>query len=326
MKALVTGGAGFIGSHLAEALCRTGAKVTVLDNLSFGSVANLSWRKAGGNLEFVEGDICDRALVRKLLVGCDSVFHQAALASVPLSVAEPERSNRENVEATLGLLCECRDARIKSFVFASSCSVYGTVSRPVNETDPINPVSPYALQKYTAEHYTRMFHSLYGLPTVALRYFNVFGPRQSFSSPYSGVIALFCSAVLAGKGPVIFGDGMQTRDFVYVSNVVRANLLAAEHAGSKEIAGNVFNVGTGASTSLLDLIRELNQATGQQLHPEFQPARSGDVQFSRADISKSQRLLGYASTVDLASGLGETLRHLANKEKETHPTQGRPLP
>ncbi|HEV8543494.1 MAG TPA: SDR family oxidoreductase [Verrucomicrobiae bacterium] len=319
MKALVTGGAGFIGSHLTEALCRAGASVTVLDNLSVGSPENLSWRKAGDALELVQGDICNRTLVRKLLPGCDWVFHQAALASVPLSVAEPERSNRENLEATLALLQESREVGIKRFIFASSCSVYGTLARPASEGDPINPLSPYALQKYTAEHYARMFHALYGFPAVALRYFNVFGPRQSFSSPYSGVIARFCSAILEGKRPVIFGDGSQTRDFVYVSNVVRANLLAVERA---EAPGNVFNIGTGVSTSLLDLVNELNRETGQKLRPDFQSARAGDVQFSRADVSKAERVLGYQPTATLQAGMRETLQYYRAKREGDAPHPG----
>jgi UDP-glucose 4-epimerase len=305
MKVLVTGGAGFIGSHIAEALCRRGANVVVLDNLSGGSLDNLAWRRNGDALEFIRGDIRDRELVRKVIAGCDWVFHQAAIASVPYSVREPEETNAVNLDATLGLLTESERAGVKKFVFASSCSVLGDLARPAREDDAIQPLSPYALQKYGAERYARLFSGLRGLPAVALRYFNVFGPRQSANSPYSGVIARFCAAALSGQRPVIYGDGMQTRDFVFVEDVVRANLLAAER---NEAAGEVFHVGSGRSTSLLDLVRALNAVTGQNLIPDFQPARAGDIRFSRADITKAQNLLGYAPEVSLEEGLRRTVQ------------------
>ena len=229
MKALVTGGAGFIGSHLAEALCRRGANVTVLDNLSLGKMANLAWRQNGDALEFVEGDVADEPLVKRLIAGCDWVFHEAAMPSVPLSVAEPVKTNTQNLDATLRLLVLARDAKVKRFLFASSSSIYGDIDLPAkHEKLPPGPLSPYALQKYAAEKYGQLFHQLYGLPTVSLRYFNVFGPRQAFNSPYSGVIAKFCTGMLAGKAPVIYGDGLQSRDFTFIENVVPANLLAAE--------------------------------------------------------------------------------------------------
>jgi UDP-glucose 4-epimerase len=305
MKALVTGGAGFIGSHLAEALCRRGASVIALDNLSLGKVANLAWRENGDALEFVEGDVANETLVKKLIAGCDWVFHEAAMPSVPVSVAKPIETNTQNIDATLRLLVLARDAGVKRFLFASSSSIYGDVDVPAkHEALPPSPLSPYALQKYAAEKYCQLFHRLYGLPTVALRYFNVFGPRQAFGSPYSGVIAKFCTGMLAGNAPVIYGDGLQARDFTYIANVVSANLLAAE---APDAAGKVFNVAAGQSISLLDLVAELNRLTGQNLQPQFEPMRTGDVRSSLADISAARRELGYEVEVTWQEGLRRTL-------------------
>ncbi len=307
MKAVVTGGAGFIGSHLAEVLCRRGARVTVLDNLSQGTTANLNWKQPGDDLEFFQGDVADEKLTRKLLAGCDWVFHEAAMPSVPLSVAEPVATNAQNLDATLQLLVMSRDAGVKRFVFASSSAIYGDAeTKAKHEQLPPNPLSPYALQKYAAEKYCQLFHQLYELPTVSLRYFNVFGPRQGFDSPYSGVIAKFCTTMLQGKAPVIFGDGKQTRDFTYIENVVAANLLAAE-APAETVAGRVFNIAGGQSISLLDLVAELNRLTGQQLQPRFEAARAGDVRSSLADISLAEKVLGYRPGVGWEEGLRRTL-------------------
>ncbi len=307
MKALVTGGAGFIGSHLAEALCRRGAGVVVLDDLSLGSERNLAWRKPGDALELVHGDAGDATLLTKLLPGCDWVFHLAAMPSVPRSVAEPVLSNRHNLDAALSLLVAARDARVKRFLFASSSAIYGDAAVDAKvETLPPAPLSPYALQKYAAEKYGQLFHQLYGLPVVSFRYFNVFGPRQSFDSPYSGVIARFCTAALQGTRPTIFGDGTQSRDFTYVENVVAANLLAAE-AEEGKVAGRVFNCATGGSVSLLDLVSELNHLTGQSLAPVFEPARAGDILHSRADIRAAGDTLGYRPLVGWKEGLKRTL-------------------
>jgi len=304
---LVTGGAGFIGSHLAQALCGKGAQVTVLDNLSLGNVRNLGWKRSSDALEFVEGDALDEKLARQLVAGRDWVFHEAALPSVPRSVAEPVKSNAHNVDATLQLLVLARDAGVKRFMFASSSSIYGDVDVPFkHEGLPPNPLSPYALQKYTGEKYSQLFHRLYGMETVSLRYFNVFGPRQAFDSPYSGVIAKFCTAMLAGKEPVIFGDGLQARDFTYIENVVRANLLAAE-APAEKAAGKVFNVAGGQSISLLQLVADLNRLTGQLLKPRFEPPRAGDVRSSMADVSAARNALGYEATVSWQEGLERTL-------------------
>lgn len=309
MKALITGGAGFIGSHLAEAMCRRGAQVVALDNLSLGDVANLDAARqcACGSLEFIEGDVADEALLKKVVPGCDWVFHEAALPSVPRSVAQPLESNQQNLDATLRLLVVARDARVKRFLFASSSAIYGDVDEPrKHERLPPNPLSPYALQKYAGEKYGQLFHRLYGLETVGLRYFNVFGPRQAFDSPYSGVIAKFCTAMLAGRRPTIFGDGLQSRDFTYIDNVVSANLLAAE-APAEEVAGRFFNVAAGQSISLLQLVEELNRLTGQTLAPLFEPPRTGDVRSSLADISAAQAALGYQVRITWQTGLERTL-------------------
>jgi UDP-glucose 4-epimerase len=312
MKALVTGGAGFIGSHLAEALCRRGAQVVVLDNLSLGHPRNLAWKRPGDALEFVEGDVADENLVRKLIAGCDWVFHEAALPSVPRSVAEPVRSNAHNLDASLQLLVLAREAKVKRFLFASSSSIYGDSDAPAkHERLPPNPLSPYALQKYAAEKYGQLFHQLFGLPAVSLRYFNVFGPRQAFDSPYSGVIAKFCTCMLQGEAPVIFGDGHQARDFTYIENVVQANLLAAD-APPEKVAGRVFNVAGGQSISLLQLVEDLNRLTNQSLKPRFEPPRPGDVRSSLADISAARETLGYRMAVAWPEGLARTLDFYRN--------------
>ncbi|MGV3774444.1 MAG: SDR family NAD(P)-dependent oxidoreductase [Verrucomicrobiales bacterium] len=307
MKALVTGAAGFIGSHIAEGLCRKGAKVVALDNLSLGDTKNLAWKKPGDDLDFVQGDISDEKLVRQLVQGCDWVFHEAALPSVPLSVAKPLESNRDNLDGGLLLLVASRDAGVKRFMFASSSAIYGNNDAPSKtESLPPDPLSPYALQKYATEKYAQMFHALYGLETVSFRYFNVFGPRQSFNSPYSGVIAKFCTMLLEKKAPVIFGDGLQSRDFIYVENVVNANILGAEQPAEK-VAGKVFNIGGGQSINLLELLEELNKLTSQELRAQFQPARIGDVRSSQADISQALNLLSYKVVVDWREGLARTL-------------------
>jgi nucleoside-diphosphate-sugar epimerase len=308
MKALVTGAAGFIGSHIAEALCRRGAKVIAFDDLSAGGLQNLAWSREGHpDLEFVQRDVTDKLAIQDALRGCDWVFHEAAVASVPFSVAHPRETNEANLTAALQLLIAAREAGVKRFVFASSSAIYGDSDAPIkHEAHAPDPLTPYALQKFAAERYARMFHHLYGLPTVSLRYFNVFGPRQSFQSPYSGVIARFCTAMLGGEPPTIFGDGLQSRDFVYIDNVVSANLLAVEEPVER-VAGGVFNIGGGESITLLDLVAELNRLTGQQLKPRFESARAGDVRHSRADISAARRELRYEPSVTWQEGLGRTL-------------------
>ncbi len=307
MKALVTGGAGFIGSHLAESLARQGAQVVILDNLSLGSRDNLAWIRPSDAVEFVEGDDLDDALVRRLIGGCDWVFHQGAMPSVPRSVEAPLESNRQNVDGTLQMLLAARDAGVKRFLFASSSAIYGDVDTPYKREDlPPNPLSPYALQKYAGERYCQLFHRLYGLPAVALRYFNVFGPRQRADSPYSGVIAKFCTAFLAGQTPTIHGDGTQSRDFTYVANAVAANLGAAA-APAEKVAGRFFNVACGDSVDLLQLVADLRELTGRNLTPTFGPTRVGDVLHSKADISAARTAFGFAPAVGWKEGLSRTL-------------------
>ncbi|MGV3661598.1 MAG: SDR family NAD(P)-dependent oxidoreductase [Prosthecobacter sp.] len=307
MKALVTGGAGFIGSHIAQTLCAQGAEVIALDNLCLGNPVNLDWKTPGDRLEFVQGDVNDEELVKKLVAGCDWVFHQGALPSVPRSVQDPWGSHVPNIDGTLKMLLAARDAGVKRFLFASSSSIYGDVDAPVkHESLPPNPLSPYALQKYAGEKYGLLFHQLYGFPFVALRYFNIFGPRQAFDSPYSGVIAKFCTHLLNGERPLIHGDGLQSRDFTYVGNAVAANLAAAS-APAEKVAGRTFNVACGESITLLQLIADLNELLGTSIKPEFGPGRAGDVRSSLADISAAVEAFGYAPAVDWKVGLAKTL-------------------
>jgi UDP-glucose 4-epimerase len=307
MKVLVTGGAGFIGSQLAETLCRRGARVVILDDFSTGRDSNLSWCRSGDAVEVIRGGVEEPATVRQAVAGCDWVFHEAALVSVPRSVEQPVESHRRNVLGTLELLVAAREARVRRFVFASSCAVYGENPEPFkHEGLPPQPLSPYALQKLTGEAYLRQFHTLFGLETVSLRYFNVFGPRQAADSPYAGVIARFCDAFLTGQPPCILGDGGQSRDFVYVANVVAANLAAAERPAAT-VAGRVFNIGTGRSLTLLELVAELQRQTGLALAPRFGPARAGDIRHSCPDIRAAEEGLGYRVETDWQEGLARTL-------------------
>lgn len=307
MKVLVTGGAGFIGSHIAEACWQQGARVVATDNLETGQLENLAWGRGNAALEFVEGAVRDRDLMRRLMRDCDWVFHQAAVASVPASVERPEETHATNLTAVLQMLAIAREAGVKRFVFASSSAVYGDDPSPVKSEDlGPRPISPYGLQKYAAERYAGLFYPLYGMETVCLRYFNVFGPRQSFDSPYSGVIARFCTRALEGQPPIIFGDGLQSRDFVYIANVVQANLRAAERPAD-QVAGRVFNIAGGESINLLQLAAALGQLLGNDLQPKFEAARSGDVRFSRADISLARKHLNYMPSVSWERGLAATL-------------------
>jgi UDP-glucose 4-epimerase len=287
--------------------------VTVLDDLSLGAEGNLSHIQ--GEVELLKGSVCNRGLARKAVQGKDWVFHFAAYPSVPYSIEHPEITNEINLQATLALLTECSEARVKRVVFASSSSVYGDRAEVARETDAVSPLSPYALQKYAAEQYVLLFSALRGLPGTALRYFNVFGPRQSFNSPYSGVIAKFCTALLAGEPPVIFGAGDQSRDFINVQDVVQAILLAAEKT---EAVGRVFNVGNGVTTSVLELLRALNRINGTAIEPDFQPRRSGEIQFSCANISAAKEYLGFAPKVSLEAGLKETLDFYRNSAKQAN--------
>jgi nucleoside-diphosphate-sugar epimerase len=299
---LVTGGAGFIGSHLAEELLRRGDSVRVVDNLVTGRRSNLDHLKG---IDFLEGDLADLSVAQRAADGCDYVLHQAAIPSVPRSVKDPITSNRANVDGTLNVLVAARDAGVKRVVFAGSSSAYGnTATLPKHEEMPTRPLSPYALQKVIGEEYLKMFTSLYGLETVTIRYFNVFGPRQDPSSPYSGVISVFATALLDNRSPMIFGDGEQTRDFTFVSNVVDGVLRACEAPGA---SGEVINVATGGRISLNQLFRTMRRMIGSSVEPKYAEPRAGDVRDSQADIAKAKRLLGYEPTVSFEDGLQRTV-------------------
>jgi UDP-glucose 4-epimerase len=299
----VTGGAGFIGSHLAEALVARGERVRVADSFITGHRHNLA--ALGHGIELVEGDLADEAVARRAVAGADYVLHQAAIPSVPRSVTDPITSHRANVDATLQILVAARDAGVKRVVYAASSSAYGdTPEMPKREDMPTNPLSPYALQKLIGEQYMQMFTALYGLETVSIRYFNVFGPRQDPSSPYSGVIALFVTTLLEGATPTITGDGEQTRDFTYVANIVDGVLLAAT---APRASGEVINVATGRQISINELARTLGTVIGNSKAPVHIEARTGDVRHSLADITKARDLLGYEPTVDLEEGLRRTV-------------------
>jgi nucleoside-diphosphate-sugar epimerase len=294
---LVTGGAGFIGSHLAEELTRRGQTVRVADDLSTGKRENLDHVKG---VEFLEGDLADSEFARRAVDGVDYVLHQAAIPSVPRSVKDPVTSHRANVDGTLNVLVSARDAGVKRLVFAGSSSAYGNApTLPKREDMPNSPLSPYALQKVVGEQYLQMFTRLYGLETVSIRYFNVFGPRQDPTSPYSGVISVFAAALLESRAPVIYGDGEQTRDFTYVANVVDGVLRACEAPG---VSGEVINVATGGRVSLNLLFRTMRDLVGGTVEPTYSDVRSGDVKDSQADISKARRLLGYQPAISFEDG------------------------
>ena len=299
-NALVTGGAGFIGSHLVRGLLARGDRVRVLDNLSSGDRRNLD----GLDVEFVEGDIRDRATVSRALQGVETVFHLAAMISVPESMADPRTCYDVNVIGSLNVLWGAHQAGVRRVVLSSSCAIYGDVAGPADEQAPVRPLSPYAASKLAMEEAGRLFTNAYGLPTVSLRYFNVYGPRQSPASPYAAVIPLFIQAMLSGQAPTINGDGRQTRDFVFVDDVVRANLLAAEREGA---AGGVFNVSGGRSVSILELTSSLQEIIPNAPAPGFGPPRSGDVRFSAAVLSQAERALGYRPVVGLKDGLKGTV-------------------
>jgi UDP-glucose 4-epimerase len=301
---LVSGGAGFIGSHLVEALVARGRTVRVVDNLSSGHRQNLAGLE--GRYEWLEGDLADFAVAERAAEGAEVVFHEAAIPSVPRSVKEPLPSHASGPTATLNLLEAARRAGARRFVFAGSSSAYGdTEVSPKVETMLPRPLSPYAASKLAGEHYVAVYARTMGLDGVSLRYFNVFGPRQDPSSPYSGVISLFIKAMAAGQRPTILGDGLQSRDFTYVENVVRANLLAMDAPGP--LGGAVANIGTGRSINLLDLVAELNALLGTTIEPDFQPVRAGDVRDSLAALDRARDLLGYEPVVGFAEGLRRTL-------------------
>lgn len=300
---LVTGGAGFIGSHLVEGLLRAGHDVRMLDDFSTGRWENLA--RVSDRIGRIAGSITDHQTVARAVAGVDTVFHLAALPSVQRSVEDPIATHEVCARGTLEVLDAARRAGVRRVVYAASSSAYGdTPGSTRSETDPVSPLSPYAAAKLAGEHYCRCYHSTFGLETVRLRFFNIFGPRQRADSPYSGVIALFIGAMAANRQPTVFGDGLQSRDFTYVANAVDALMRAAD---SPHAPGNVYNVGTGGGTSVLELIEHLNRLLGTSLSPIHAPARSGDVRQSCADISLAREHLGYRPSVSFAEGLGRTL-------------------
>lgn len=303
MKILVTGGAGFIGSHLVEALVARAEHVRVLDNLATGHLENLASVRA--HIEFIQGDLADLETVQAAAQDTDVVFHQAALPSVPRSIKNPRASHDANLTGTLNVLIAARDQQVKRVVLASSSSVYGNSPMlPKVETLDPAPLSPYAVTKLAGEYYARVFANLYGLATICLRYFNVFGPRQDPHSQYSGALAKFVQCALRGEPYPVYGDGEQSRDFTYIENVVRANLLAA----SSELDGAmVMNIASGTRVTLNQIIAMLNELTGQMLPTQFGPPRAGDVRHSHADITRAREWLGYEPRVDVREGLRRTV-------------------
>jgi UDP-glucose 4-epimerase len=305
---LVTGGAGFIGSHLVEALVAGGHEVRVLDDFSTGNPDNLA--PVQSQIEIIRGDVTDLEVVREATRGAELVFHQAALASVPRSVANPLATHAVCATGTLHVLIAARDAQVRRVVYAASSSAYGdTTTLPKREADKTCPLSPYGVAKLAGEQYCAAFTYVYGLETVRLRYFNVFGPRQPPGGPYAAVIPLFVEAMLAGRRPKIHGDGLQSRDFTYVGDVVQANLLAA---AATRVAGKVYNIACGRRTTLLELVRQLNELLGTSIEPLHGEPRPGDVRHSQASISRAQADLGFCPCTDLEQGLRSCIDYFRN--------------
>jgi UDP-N-acetylglucosamine/UDP-N-acetyl-alpha-D-glucosaminouronate 4-epimerase len=306
VKALVTGGAGFIGSHLVRALLERGDRVVVLDNFASGRRSNLD--ELAGEIELVEGDLRSYERVHAAMGGVELVFHEGALPSVPRSVQDPLTTNEVNVGGTLNVLLAARDEGARRVVFASSSSVYGDADGAQrSETQRPQPLSPYGVAKLAAESYCRAFWQVYGLETVSLRYFNVFGPRQDPSSQYAAVVPRFIARLLEGKPPVVYGDGNQSRDFTYVGNVVAGNLLAAS---TPNVAGEVLNVATGGSLTVNDLSATIQDSLGVDIEPVYEPARVGEIEHSAADISRATRLLGYVPLQSVEEGIATTIDSL----------------
>lgn len=302
MRYLVTGGAGFIGSNTVDELVRRGHSVVVLDDFSSGKEDNLA--EIRNKITFIKGSITDIEVVRKAMHEAEYVLHLAARTSVPRSVKDPIETNKINIDGTLNVLVAAKELRVKRVVFAASSSAYGeTPTLPKVETMQPQPISPYGVTKFVGELYGQTFGRCYGLENVALRYFNIFGPRQDPASPYSGVLAKFCMAFLEGSEPVVFGDGEQTRDFTYVENAVQANLLACE---APNVSGKVFNVGIGGRVSLNEVLNELGKITGKSLAAKYEPPRDGDIRDSQADISQAREYLGYEPQVTFKDGLART--------------------
>jgi UDP-N-acetylglucosamine/UDP-N-acetyl-alpha-D-glucosaminouronate 4-epimerase len=310
MRYLVTGGAGFIGSHIVHELVRQNHDVVVLDNFSTGKRENLE--ALDGRIEIVEGTVEDPKTCARAAAGVDYVFHEAALVSVPQSMREPERTHNVNTGGTLNVLRAAADARVKCLVFASTSAVYGRNAPPLDEARAPDPLSPYAATKLAGEQYLRMFSNAYDLPTVALRYFNVFGPRQSADGGYAAVIPKFVEAAVAGRRPVIFGDGTAVRDFVYVGDVVRANLLACQAPNG---SGNAFNIGSGWHTTVLELRQLIFDMVGSDVTPELRPPRPGDIHTSIAVVDKAREVLGFSASTSLAEGLRDTVAYFRDRSE-----------
>jgi UDP-glucose 4-epimerase len=303
VRALVTGGAGFIGSHLAERLLAEGHSVRILDDLSTGKRENVP---AGA--ELVVGDVRNSPLVDEVARGCDVIFHEAAIVSVPASIEDPQRSHDVNIQGSLNVLLAARRQKVRRVVFACSAAVYGEEpTLPKREDMITTPIAPYGIEKMTGEHYVLSWPRLYGVEGVALRYFNVFGPRQDPRSPYSGVISIFVDRAMSGREVTIYGDGEQSRDFVFVDDVVSANILAATVS---EASGRAFNVGRGERTSLNALLGTVAKIVGREISAKHEPARDGDIRHSVADISRAREMLGYAPSVSVEEGLRRLIAHL----------------
>ena len=310
---LITGVAGFIGSSLARAVLAQGDQVRGFDNLSTGKRENIA--EIARKIDFRQADLLDFSAIEQACRGVDYVLHEAAIPSVPRSVKDPLESNRANIDATANLLVAARDAKVKRVVYAASSSAYGdTPTLPKREDMPPNPLSPYAVAKLAGEYYMSAFWRCYGLETVSLRYFNIFGPRQDPTSPYSGVLAKFTTQMLRGEQPTIFGDGRQSRDFTYVENVVKANLLACK-APAEKVAGKVFNIATGSRIDLNETFRLLKRLTGYSGEVEYGPERAGDVKHSLADLSMARNQLGYQPFVNFEEGLRRTIAWYRSQSK-----------
>jgi UDP-glucose 4-epimerase len=304
-KAVVTGGAGFIGSHLSEELLKRGYQLAILDNLSTGKRENIASILDNKNVEFIKGSITDLPLLQKVFKNADYVFHLAAAASVPKSIENPQESHEVNVTGTLNVLIAARDNKVKKVVNASSCAIYGDEpGLPKKEDMPVKPLSPYAVTKLAAEEYCQIFQMVYKLPTVSLRYFNIFGPRQNPDSEYSAAIPKFIKLKLQGKTINIYGDGQATRDYVYVSDAVSALITAAESG-----AAGIYNIGSGKSTTVNELVELISRLTGNNTPPVYGPPRPGDIVHSLADASKA-RTFGYSPKHSLEEGLKETIRYM----------------
>ena len=304
-KVIVTGGAGFIGSHLTELLLSRGYHIIIIDDFSTGKIANIEPLLKSMKVDFIQGSITELPLLQNLFQGVDFVFHQAALSSVPRSVEDPLSTNKVNITGTLNVLLAARDNNVKKVIYASSSSVYGdTPTLPKREDMVSNPQSPYALTKLVGEYYCRVFYQIYDLPTICLRYFNVYGPRQDSDSQYAAVIPIFITRLSQNKPPIIYGDGEQTRDFTFVKDVIQANIIGAESD-----ACGIFNIGRGENSTLNDLAKTITDLMGKDLQSEYQPPRVGDVRDSLADISKA-RAIGYEPQYSLDKGLRETIKRL----------------